>query len=537
MVVDTIKENLCINKLIATKKEIIIVEGDMIIPDSKPDILNTICTSGAICIYKKEVLDEKIRIDGSINTYIMYMSEDSEDRTRGLNTSLDFSENINVPNCQTGMDCKLEVKLKSIECKVINGRKIGIKATMEVEVKIYSNENIDIVSDIQNDTGIQMLKEDLKVNSLVGMGETKIYAKDNIAIDNIDNLAEILKADICICDKDIKVSYNKILTKAEANIKLIYLTEDNRINTTQAKIPIVGFIDIQNVNEDNICDVQYEVKNIVLKPNAAEEHSIYIEIEIGVRAIVYEEKQINLIQDLYSPSEILEFSKKVVNTMSDKRNSKDVKQIREKVNIEGLENRNIIDVDVIPNIEKENKLASKIMYEGQLELRFVLMDNNSQLEIKVLKLPFEHVLDNIENAEDMNTNMTIEITNKDFIIQDGGNVSSNIDMLFDTQLYKNTKLNVIDEIQTNGERDINDYSIIMYIVKSGDSLWKIAKEFGSTVEDIVKINEIEDANRIKPGQKIFIPRYICNNTRSIETSNSSVSANANSNKASLVNYA
>ena len=30
MVVETIKENLCVNKLVATKKELIMVEGDMI---------------------------------------------------------------------------------------------------------------------------------------------------------------------------------------------------------------------------------------------------------------------------------------------------------------------------------------------------------------------------------------------------------------------------------------------------------------------------------------------------------------------------
>ena len=39
MIVETQKENLCINKLVATKKEILFVEGDMIVPDSKPDIL------------------------------------------------------------------------------------------------------------------------------------------------------------------------------------------------------------------------------------------------------------------------------------------------------------------------------------------------------------------------------------------------------------------------------------------------------------------------------------------------------------------
>ena len=42
-----------------------------------------------------------------------------------------------------------------------------------------------------------------------------------------------------------------------------------------------------------------------------------------------------------------------------------------------------------------------------------------------------------------------------------------------------------------------------YEVKSGDSLSKIAKEQGKSLEDILKLNpEIKDPNRIKPGQKI-----------------------------------
>ena len=45
------KENLNINKLVTERKEIIMVEGDMIVPDSKPDILDTICTSGVVSIY------------------------------------------------------------------------------------------------------------------------------------------------------------------------------------------------------------------------------------------------------------------------------------------------------------------------------------------------------------------------------------------------------------------------------------------------------------------------------------------------------
>ena len=88
--IDTAKENLCVNKLISEKTEIVFVEGDMIIPDSKPDVLNTISTSGIACIYKKELQDGKIRFDGSVQTYVMYVPEGMEEGVRGLNTTLDF---------------------------------------------------------------------------------------------------------------------------------------------------------------------------------------------------------------------------------------------------------------------------------------------------------------------------------------------------------------------------------------------------------------------------------------------------------------
>lgn len=508
MVLETINENLCVNKLIAAKKDIIMVEGDMIVPDSKPDILNTICTSGVVCVYKKEVSDEKVRIDGNINTYIMYLADDTQDKVRGINTSLDFSEIIPVSNAKEGMEAIIQTKLKSIECKVINGRKVGIKATLEVDIKIYAKEEVEIVNNIQNAEGIQMLKEDLRVNSLVGMGENKIYTKDNISIDNIDNLAEILKTDIAIVDKDIKVSYNKILAKAEAKVKIMYLTEDNRINSIHTKIPIVGFIDMPNVTEENICDLDYEIKNMIIKPNAPEEHSIYIELEMGVVAIAYEEKQINLIQDIYSPCENLEFNKKKITTITNKQTRKEIKQIREKIEVEGIENKNIIDVDVNVGMEKQENLANRIVFTGNIEINFILSNQELQMEVRNSKIPFEYTIDGVEDSENMNCKLDAEVAEQDFIIQDGGVVSSNIDLVMNSDMYRNTNMNIMNEIQTNGEREAEDYGLILYIVKKGDTLWNIAKRYGSTIDDIVRTNGIEDENKIVPGQKLFIPRYV-----------------------------
>ena len=44
-----------------------------------------------------------------------------------------------------------------------------------------------------------------------------------------------------------------------------------------------------------------------------------------------------------------------------------------------------------------------------------------------------------------------------------------------------------------------------YVVQAGDSLAGIASEFNSTVEDIVKLNNLADANAIQVGQVLSIP--------------------------------
>ena len=60
------KGKLAVNQVMANRLESIDVDGDCIVPDVKPDILEIVGTSGIINIYKKEVMDGKVRIDGSV---------------------------------------------------------------------------------------------------------------------------------------------------------------------------------------------------------------------------------------------------------------------------------------------------------------------------------------------------------------------------------------------------------------------------------------------------------------------------------------
>jgi len=507
MTVDVTRENLCINRLTCEKEENIIVQGDMIVPDAKPDILNTISTTGNICIYKKEVMDGKVRIDGCVNLYIMYLADKEESNVRGLNTSIDFSETIAMPDCIENSDVDIKLKIKNIECRVLNGRKIALKAQVETKIKIYSNENVELINGINNDK-IESLENNISLNSLVGKGTTKAYIKENVTCDLNDNIAEILRAEVNLIDTDLKISYNKVLAKSEVEIVIMYLTEDNRINKIDARLPVVGFIDMQGIKEEDICDVDYEIRNLLIKLNNIEDHSVYVEAEIEISCTAYEGKQINIIEDLYSVEGNLQFNQNDIITISNKQKKKEICEIRERVVIPEVNENNIINVTCTPNIIKENKLNTKIIYEGELELNVIFSDNSTVgINTKNITIPFEFKIDNIQDGENLNINTRIEIANLECRVQNSGEINCNLDLVFDVNMHKNTKLNIIDKIEIENNRDKEEYSVIIYIVRKGDTLWEIAKRFRSTVRDIVRVNGIENPNKIDIGDKLYIPKY------------------------------
>lgn len=521
MEVNITKETLNVNKVVCEKKEIINIQGDMIVPDSKPDILNTINTHGNVCIYKKEVVDGKLKIDGNILAYIMYLADcntDEEtannmektnriDNIRGLNTNLDFSETFSIPELESGMNVDVNPSIKLMECKVINGRKIGIKVTLDIGMKIYSKETVEIITDL-NDKNIQMLNKNMKVNSLLGEGTTKASVKENVSIPSTDNLAEILNAQISLVDKDIKISYNKILVKSEVEIKMVYLTEEGRICATQNRVPLVGFIDMPNIKEENICETTYTIKNIIIKPNSVEEHSIYIEMEVEISCMAYEEKEIKTIQDMYCPGEKMNFDKTIVNTITNKQCKKNLCNIREKMNVPELESGEIVDVEINTVINKENKLKGKIIFEGEIELNFIFTDRSTiGINTKKITIPFEQAVDEIDTSENCRAETSIEVNSQE-ISNQVGVVSANIDLSFDTNTYRNSAIPVISNITMEEEEELEDYSVIIYVVKSGDTLWKIAKKFGSTVDDIARVNGMERPDKINIGEKIYIPKYV-----------------------------
>ena len=160
-----------------------------------------------------------------------------------------------------------------------------------------------------------------------------------------------------------------------------------------------------------------------------------------------------------------------------------------------------------PIINDTKVMNGKILYSGELSIEFLYEVSNG-MEAKRINLPFnfEAQSDLIEANNNVDTDLTVEQDN--FVIVSDGNIEANITMQFNIGISKTEKISIIDDLEVKECRQNNIYSMIIYFVKPGDTLWKIAKKFRSTVEDIARVNGIEDENKIYIGQQLYIPKYI-----------------------------
>ena len=508
MSIEVLQDNICINRLVERKKKEITLESSIILPDVKPDIVKPIDLSGNVCIYKKEIINGRIKIDGTIDCNIIYLVDSVDESIRGLNSNIDFSEFLEIDSNISEADIDANIIIKNMECEVLNGRKVNLKATIELSARLYSNDGVNILKDINGARGIQKLNKIVQLNSMVGKNTAKSIAKENIILNQEEHVVEILKKEIRIINKDFKISYNKVVAKSEVSVKILYLTEDGRINYVEKIIPIMGFIDMENVTEENICDVKYCMKNILVKLNNTDENSIYLEIEVEISCYSYETKDVELIQDVYTPFSNIEYNRKSIKAMVGLQNISDKYAINEQILSPEISNSRIYNVSTTTNINTVKIVGSKAIYEGEAFVNILYESTEvTRIDKKEFKFPINYEIDILEGMNEENLDIMLEVENYNVSSQ-GDNIQVNIELNISTKMFKTIELNIIDNVEEKELENQEEYSIIVYFVKAGDTLWNIAKKYRSTVENIKQINNIEDEDKLEINQQLFIPRYV-----------------------------
>ena len=303
------KQKLKINRKVMQKEKEFEVKADIIVPDIKPDMVAIKDTNANSYICKEEITRGKMRLEGNVDGYVTYLSESGE--TRSLEITLDYIENIEDDLIEETFQAKEKLELKNIETKILNERKICVTASLVMTVEFFEKKEVEFIKNIE-DEKIQVKEENCKIKKIVGEGKGNSVVRESLETENQTAITEITKVDLDVANIENKVSFNKVLSKADLNVKITYQTEELKEESITSIYPVTSFIDVENVKDNCLCESDFVLRNMLFKVDSVVNSKITFEVDMSVNLEVYEEEEISIIQDMYSLDKELELKQKEV---------------------------------------------------------------------------------------------------------------------------------------------------------------------------------------------------------------------------------
>lgn len=504
MAINLDKQVLNINKMVAKNSQIIWLEQDILVPDTKPDVMKIIGVNAIPMISNIEVVDGLIKVNGEVVYYIIYRSTEN-DETKGISMTYPFTQNINEKNANQGMHARIKADTRNIIFSSPNERKISIKTELILKYELDDTENIELIKNIDEDGGIEFLKKsDLVFNVMDSKSEVIDANEDIVLADNEIKIKEILRINANIVNPEYKVSYNKILPKGELEIQMLYIGTDDMLNTKMVQIPFSGMIEFENIKENSKFDIKYNLRNLEVTVNE-DGSMINISSEILADSVMYEESNIEYISDFYSTNKNLKYNTQEVAIIKNKERIE--KQINIKETVGKIDSKSKIVTSMVDSSFVTTKVTGGNVYLGGNLKVDVLIDtgNGNTLEKKTYEIDINEAIPLGKEIDEKYVDIDIKI-NKQSVTNMAGNVEVIIGLNLVVNMSNIDKVVVVGNIDEEDINELDFSSMYMYIVKKGDTLWDVAKKYKTSVSKIVNINNIEDENSISIGQKILIIR-------------------------------
>ena len=511
---ELVRENIECEQLLGENSIDTVVRADYVVPDTHPDVVEILMLDAKPCIVNKEVMQDKVFIEGQVEYNILYLAKDEERYgIYNITYASKFSNTIDVLGAGSRMQCEAECYVEHMEKMILNERKIGVEGIIKLKCEVYKNYEFQIVKDVIGVHDMQLLKNPGTIDKIIGTVGQDLIAKSHIEIPKEKpQIGTVMKCDIMLHKKEVRVYEGKVQASAFARVELLYRGKDGReVSFIEDDVFISKEAEVDGVDSTMECfnDFRVDAMNVDIKEDDLGENRIVdLEAVIKANAKIMSKNDMDMIEDAYSPSIMLEMSKKnyELNVMHGHNSNEAI--------VKG-------NIEMVPGMSKplevvmatgkvcitDKKIVEdKVVIEGLLNVEVMYtIDDERYLQTAVEEMPFNSTIDVSGAKIDMQCVAKACLESIEAVLEGNAIAIKGVVSLSARVNYLTNKEFLVDILPQEGELPKKKASVTIYVVQSGDTLWKIAKRYFTTVEALTKVNELDDFNALKHGQKLIIP--------------------------------
>lgn len=512
-----IRENVKMNKIISNTSMQISINEEVNIPDTDKRIENIINEKANVVIESIRVRDNQAVLEGVLKYDILYR-EPGEDVLDGMSGELQFMEAVRMPEVLEGDEVRVKARVNNVHIRLLSSTKLLIKAEIAVNASAEESANHELITSVDEDADVSIKQKRIEGVNIVADKQEILRVKENITLPSgKPGIDRIVWRNVDIKNVIGKLDNDRLHITGELYAFVMYVTDEEkgRNGWHEEVIPFSGNIDIPGVNDEMVPYVDVDIRDINVENVAndlGENRDVMLDVILNVVAKIYAENEISVLSDIYSPYEniVPKMTKKEYNKLLVKNSSK----YKNTVKIEAEKTKG--EILQICNCESKIKVDSVaigedgVIVEGKIKNCVMCITANDIDPVCVIEKEEDFIhkieVEKISKDDEKYINWRVEQATATMV--NANQIEVRITIVIELLAFKKcTELFVDDvEVAPMDEEALKSSPCLKgHIVKSGETLWEIAKSNYTTVDIIKKINDLK-SDQIMPGDRLLITR-------------------------------
>ena len=522
----------------ASAQSQITLDDDYNVPDYRPDIVKVLKEKGELHFDEAKAAAGAAWLKGRLVFRVLYRSDQENGKISCLKGEIPFQEKLNMDGVQEYDVIQASGEIEDLTIGVIHSRKISVRAVILLKTEEPREKEDELCVGIEADDGCEKRYRNTNILQLLCMKRDQCRQKSEITLPSSKpNVQEILWKSLEIRNLDTKMGQDGVKLSGEVLISVLYQEEEetDRVQWYETVIPLDCGVECDAGTE---ADIIYKVKarpasmELEVKPDYdGEERVLVLELVMNLDIRVWKEQEISMLEDIYSlKKEIIPVRTGVTLQHISVKNDSQCRLTEQMELAESQEKiLQICSCEGTVHLENTELTGQGVRAEGILVTELLYITTDDQMPIGSAReiYPFEQLieipqqtarternkpeeLEALERKNKLQTELDCRISQLSAVMLDQDHVEIKAVIGLDLLAFEQEQIdNITDtrEEPLDMEQLQKRPGLVGYIAKDGDSLWSIAKENHTTVEDILRDNHRTDENLCR-GEKILIVKKV-----------------------------
>ena len=279
---------------------------EVIVPDYCPDIARIIAADGKVYIHSRELRDGKAAVAGTVRVTVLY-TPDGEGGIRTLEFAMPFnaeSDNRALADC---VFLDADTHTEFLESRMLNPRKVFTHCKLVTRLTGYQKAPLCFCTDLEAEDRlcVEKRQEQQRVTLLTHIAEKDFTFTEEMNLSpGREGAAELLNSQVSSSVTESKIVGSKLIFKGVFSVSLLYRSVDGKYYTTASELPFSQIMEVEGAAEGCIPSLRLQMTGTDLQIDGddAEGRQIAVTLYLHAIALLREEQEITLLNDLYSTS-------------------------------------------------------------------------------------------------------------------------------------------------------------------------------------------------------------------------------------------